>query len=183
MNIPFDITISIPFPGPVPIRPKGQIPAPPMIMGMFERQREENIGPDVVPPRKLQTEADLIHRALFNRWEALREEHPGTALQYDLQDQEPRAILWAESDGRLIHKEFFESAFSADIHRFTEEYVRAARECGDISILYSGLGFPEDYVLRKIGQIYEHIRRSGVEGEVHVHGFLFDREGNARRIV
>ena len=151
---------------------------------MFERLNgEENIGPMVKPPRKLQSDSEHIHRAIFVREGQLKSEWPGAIVHYELMDQEPRATLWAEVGGRTVRKEFFESTYSADVQRFFEEYIRAARECENVAVLYPGQSFPEDYVLRKVGQIYERARLAGVDGELAVHGYLYDLEGASREIV
>jgi len=151
---------------------------------MFSRTRDED-DPDrpAQPPRRMQTDADQIHVAISVRSSEIRGEMPGAAVAMELQDREPRAILRITRDGKLVRMEFFESAFSADQDRFLEEYVQAARACGEIAILYPALGFPEDYVLRKVVSVFESARIAGVPQEVSVHGYLYDREGRSREIV
>ncbi len=151
---------------------------------MFERLNEqENIGATARPPRKMQSESDHVHRAVFSRTGQLREERPGAQITEELQDQEPRAILKVVESGRPVRVEFIESMFSADQLRFLEEYVQAARQSGELAVLYPGQSFPEEYVLRVVQIIFERIRFAGVKGEVSVHGFLYDFEGFPREIV
>jgi hypothetical protein len=151
---------------------------------MFERMNEtENIGASARPPRKLQTEADNVHRATYVRSGQLREEMSRAQITEELQDQEPRAILRVQDGGHLVRMEFIESTYTANQQQFLEEYVQAAGLCGDIAVLYPGMSFPEDYVLRMVQTIYERIKRSGVEGDISLHGFLYDFEGTPRELV
>jgi hypothetical protein len=131
----------------------------------------------------MQSEAEHIHRAAFTRSGQIRDEVPGAVIQEELQDQEPRAIIRIFVDGQLVRMEFFESTFSADQQRFLEEYVQAARACGNIAVLYPGLSFPEDYVLRNVESIFLRIRAAGINEDVSVHGFLYDFEGLPREVV
>jgi hypothetical protein len=151
---------------------------------MYDRMGDpRNVGPSVQPPRRMLSDAEHIHRAVYARSGQIRTERPGSSTSEDLQDQEPRAVLRVFVNGRLEEVEFFESTFSADQQRFLEEYVQAARECGNVAVLYPGQSFPEDYVLRKVEAIFERVRTAGVTWDVSVHGFLYDFEGQPRAIL
>ncbi len=149
---------------------------------MYKRTNDVPPLPYNRTPRIL-SDAEHVHRALFVRSNEIRAKRPNVEISDELQDQEPRGILRISEAGKLIRVEFFESTFSADQLRFLEEYVQAARECGDIALMYPGLSFPEDYVIRKVEEVMDRAYSAGVKDDISVHGYLYDFDGQPREVV
>ena len=107
-------------------------------------------------------------------------DHPGARVEREFQDGEPRAILWlVGADGAIMGKEFLETAFSADKAGRDEEYIDAARRYGNIAVHYPGAFVPQEYVIRRMSELWVKIRDRAVQEKVSIRGFLYGSDGRA----
>lgn len=122
--------------------------------------------------------ADTVHKALFYRAEMLRKEHPDMWVEHDLEDSEPRAVLWLmDKDGNVRQKEFIESVFSADKPERRAEYIDAVRRYGRLVIHYPGLIMPKETAVRMLSDLWISIRDAEVQERSFITGYLYSSDG------
>jgi hypothetical protein len=150
-------------------------------MGMFFREGSDDRGEGAANvPQFKPSHVEVVHRALFLREEVLMKGHPGARVEREFQDNEPRAILWlVGADGAIMGKEFLETAFSADKVGRDEEYIDAARRYGSIAIHYPAAFVPQEYVIRRMSELWVKIRDRTVQEKVSIKGFLYGSDGRA----
>lgn len=138
-----------------------------------EDQSVVDRAPKAEPPL-----VEMVHRALFFREDALMKDHPDARIDIELQDSEPRAILWLVApDGKVLSEEFLETAYSADKEGRDEEYIEAARRYGSIAVHYPGMLIPKEHVIRRLADLWVKIRDRNVQEKVIIKGFLYDSGG------
>ncbi|GEM_PF-5280798 len=121
---------------------------------------------------------EVVHHALYHREEELRRDHPEARVEHELQDSEPRAILWlVGADGTVLAKEFLETAFSADQAGRDDEYIDAARRYSRVAIHYPRMFVDKDYVIRRIAELWVKLADSDIQERASIRGFLYDRDG------
>ncbi len=127
---------------------------------------------------------DIVHKALYHRTDELLKEHPGTRVEHEFEDKEPRAVLWLlGKDGTVLRKEFIESVFSAGKRELDNEYIEAARRYGRLAIHYPGLIMPEGTVIRRISELWVGIQEQDVRDKVTIQGFLYSNDGRTLQEV
>lgn len=144
-----------------------------------EGSREREFEPEISPPPAIPTLVEIVHHALFSRADELKKENPGTRVEQEFQDDEPRAILWlVKSDGTVLWKEFVETPFSADRPERDEEYLDAVRRYQHMAIHYPGLMMTEEHVTRRITDLWTRIEVHGIPSDVVIQGFLYGADGH-----
>ncbi len=143
-----------------------------------EGSREREFEPEISPPPIIPPLIEIVHHALFLRAEVLQKEYPGTRVEQEFQDDEPRGILWLiADDGTVIRKEFVETSFSADRPERDGEYIDAVRRFRHIAIHYPGLIMPKEHVIKRISDLLINARATELPEEVTIQGFLYAEDG------
>ncbi|MBI0583849.1 MAG: hypothetical protein ISF22_06430 [Methanomassiliicoccus sp.] len=146
---------------------------------MFYREESVDRGEGEEVPRLRSSHIEALHRALFRRVAVLQKEHPGARVEQEVQDSEPRAVLWiVAADGTILAKEFLETSFSADIPDRDGEYIDAARRYDRLAVHYPGLIMSQEYVINRISDLWVKIRDREVQRRVTIQGFLYGDDGS-----
>jgi len=141
------------------------------------RWKEEQAGVDRAPKAEPPL-VEMVHRAIFFREDALMKDNPDARIDIELQDSEPRAILWLVAPGgKVLSKEFVETAFSADKEGRDEEYIDAARRYGSIAVHYPGMLMAKEHVIRRLADLWVKIGDRNVQEKAIIKGFLYDSGG------
>ncbi len=152
--------------------------------GSRGREFEPEIAPNIhTPETRLQSEAEHVHRAAFLRADTIRDETPGVYVTQEFHDREPRAILRVHRGEQVIREEFVESSYSANLPGVDDEYLESAKRYGQVFIHFPEMSFREDYVIRRLTDLWAKLRGRGAPDNMVLSGYLYDYNGLERRVI
>lgn len=117
------------------------------------------------------------------RAQHLQKQDPSIKASHTLDDRAPRGVVKAEKEGSIVAFEFIETAKTAAVHAYLEDYVFAANEFGTVSVALPETDYTPAIATTILSDLRGRIAKRGATRKFIFAGYLYDGMGNFRKLL